>query len=86
MSATGGPCPFWSPVSHEDRHATTRSAAICIGIDRKSKRKIAQGGVHHAPAGYDHLALINAGPNPEAFFDFIASEFAEPVRKLAPTS
>jgi hypothetical protein len=26
--------------------------------------------------GYDHLALINAGPDPEGFFDFFASELA----------
>jgi hypothetical protein len=45
---------------------------------------MAQGGVHHAPAGYDQLALVNAGPNPEGFFGFFASELAEPMRKLAP--
>jgi hypothetical protein len=45
---------------------------------------MAQGGVHHAPAGYDQLALTNAGPNPEGFFGSFASEFAEPMRKLAP--
>jgi hypothetical protein len=55
-----------------------------MGIDRISKRKMAQGGVHHAPAGYDQLALMNAGPNPEGFFGFFASELAEPMRKLAP--
>jgi hypothetical protein len=57
-----------------------------MGIDRISKRKIARGGVHHAPAGYDQLALISAGPNPEGFFDFFASELAEPMRKLTLTS
>jgi hypothetical protein len=55
-----------------------------MGLNRISKRKMAQGGVHHAPAGYDQLALMNAGPNPEGFFGFIASELAEPMRKLAP--
>jgi hypothetical protein len=25
-------------------------------------------------AGHDHLALINAGPGPEGYFDFFASE------------
>ncbi len=33
-------------------------------------------------AGFDHLALINAGPDPEGFFDFFASELDEPIRKL----
>jgi hypothetical protein len=46
---------------------------------------MAQGGVHHAPAGYGRLALMNAGPNPEGFFGFFASELAEPRRKLAPS-
>jgi hypothetical protein len=55
-----------------------------MGIDRISKRKMAQGGVHHAPAGYDQLALMNAGPNPEGFFGYFASELAEPMRRLAP--
>ena len=36
-------------------------------------------------AGYDHLALINAGPDPEGFFDFFASELAEPMRSLKPS-
>jgi hypothetical protein len=37
-------------------------------------------------AGYDHLALINAGPDPEGFFDFFALELAEPLRKVTPSS
>jgi hypothetical protein len=36
--------------------------------------------------GYDHLALINAGPDPEGFFDFFASEVAEPLRTLTPSA
>ena len=45
---------------------------------------MAQGGVHHVTAGYDQLALMNAGPNPEGYFGFFVSELAEPMRKLAP--
>ena len=37
-------------------------------------------------AGYDHLALINAGPDPDGFFDFFASELAEPMRSLEPSN
>jgi hypothetical protein len=37
-------------------------------------------------AGYDHLALINAGPEPEGFFGFFASELVKPLRKLTPSS
>ncbi len=36
-------------------------------------------------AGFDHLALINAGPEPEPFFEFFANELAGPLRKLSPT-
>lgn len=35
-----------------------------------------------ADAGYDRLALINAGPDPDGFFDFYASELSGPVRAL----
>jgi len=45
---------------------------------------MAQGGVHHAPACYYQLTLMNAGPNPEGFFGFFASELTEPMRKLTP--
>ena len=36
-------------------------------------------------AGFDHLALINAGPDPEGFFDFFTSELNEPIRELTPS-
>lgn len=36
-------------------------------------------------AGYDHLALINAGPDPDGFFDFFEKELAGPVRALTPS-
>jgi len=35
-------------------------------------------------AGFDHLALINAGPDPDGFFAFFANELAEPIRALEP--
>ena len=37
-------------------------------------------------AGFDHLALINAGPDPEGFFDFFASELSGPLRELTPSN
>jgi G6PDH family F420-dependent oxidoreductase len=36
-------------------------------------------------AGFDHLALINAGPDPDGFFDFFEKELAESVRALTPS-
>jgi hypothetical protein len=37
-----------------------------------------------ADAGFDHLALLNAGPDPEGFFDFFTRELAGPLRALRP--
>lgn len=36
-------------------------------------------------AGFDRLALVNAGPDPDGFLDFFASELAGPVRELMPS-
>ena len=35
-----------------------------------------------ADAGFDHLALINAGPDPDGFMDFFATELSGPLRAL----
>lgn len=35
-----------------------------------------------AAAGFDHLCLINAGPDPEGFFTFFERELAGPLREL----
>ncbi|GAA1594325.1 hypothetical protein GCM10009804_58670 [Kribbella hippodromi] len=35
-----------------------------------------------ADASYDHLALINAGPDPDGFFDFFAKELGPALRDL----
>jgi len=37
-------------------------------------------------AGFDHLVLQNAGPDPEGFLDFFAGELAAPLRALTPSS
>jgi G6PDH family F420-dependent oxidoreductase len=37
-------------------------------------------------AGFDHLTLINAGPDPDGFFDFFESELAGAIRDLSPSS
>lgn len=34
-------------------------------------------------AGYDHVALLNAGPDVDGFFDFYANELAGPLRAFA---
>lgn len=35
-------------------------------------------------AGFDQLALINAGPDPDGFMDFFARELESPLRNLEP--
>ena len=35
-----------------------------------------------ADAGFDHLVLQNAGPDPEGFIEFFTSELAKPIRAL----
>jgi hypothetical protein len=54
-----------------------------VGPDASAHLSVAH---QFVDAGYDHLALINAGPDPEGFFDFFASELAEPLRKVTPSS
>jgi G6PDH family F420-dependent oxidoreductase len=39
-----------------------------------------------ADIGFDHLALMNAGPDVDGFFDFFATELAGPLRDLSPVS
>lgn len=37
-------------------------------------------------AGFDHLVMQNAGPDPDGFIDFYQRELNEPVRNLSPRS
>ena len=53
-----------------------------IGPDAGKHLAVAQ---QFVDAGFDHLALINAGPDPDGFFDFFEKELAEPVRALKPS-
>lgn len=39
-----------------------------------------------ADAGYDHLVLMNAGPDPDGFIDFYRRQLAGPLSKLSPRS
>ncbi|MET4612533.1 G6PDH family F420-dependent oxidoreductase [Rhodococcus sp. PvR044] len=36
----------------------------------------------YVDAGFDRLVLINAGPDPDGFFDFFADELSGPLRQL----
>jgi hypothetical protein len=54
-----------------------------VGPETSAHLAVAQ---QFVDAGYDHLALVNAGPDPDGFLDFFASELAEPLRELTPSS
>ncbi|MEH0934724.1 hypothetical protein [Micromonospora psammae] len=41
------------------------------------------GGSRYLDAGYDHIVLQNAGPDPDGFLDFLAGELAGRLRALA---
>jgi G6PDH family F420-dependent oxidoreductase len=59
-----------------------RNAFAC-GPDPKRHLDVAR---QYADAGFDHLVAMNAGPDPDGFMDFFASELAAPLRALAPAS
>jgi G6PDH family F420-dependent oxidoreductase len=53
--------------------------AFACGPDAERHLDVAR---EFAEAGFDHLALINAGPDPDGFFEFFSNELAEPLRAL----
>ena len=75
-----------NPVNFEaaSRLVTTEDvrAQFGCGPDPARHLLVAQAFVD---AGFDHLALINAGPDPDGFFDFFAAELAAPLRALTPS-
>jgi G6PDH family F420-dependent oxidoreductase len=74
-----------NPVNFEAATATVgpqhvREQFAC-GPDVKRHLQAAQ---QFADAGFDHLVLMNAGPDPDGFMDFFARELAGPLRQLTP--
>jgi G6PDH family F420-dependent oxidoreductase len=55
--------------------------AFGAGPDPARHLEVAQ---QFVDAGFDHLALVNAGPDPDGFFDFYERELSGPVRELTP--
>jgi G6PDH family F420-dependent oxidoreductase len=53
--------------------------AFACGPDVARHLEVAKGFVD---AGFDHLALISAGPDVDGFFSFFADELADPLRAL----
>ena len=76
-----------NPVNFEAATASigpelVREQFAC-GPDVKRHLQVAQ---QFVDAGFDHLVTMNAGPDPDGFIDFFASEFAAPLRALTPSA
>jgi hypothetical protein len=65
----------WPEVLEPD---DVRGVAAC-GPDPRRHLEVAR---QFVDAGFDHLALLNAGPDPDGFFEFFARDLAEPLRAL----
>lgn len=76
-----------NPVNFEAASATVRLEDIkgqfACGPDAAKHIANAQ---QFVDAGYDHLVLMNAGPDPDGFMDFFSSELDSQIRALTPSS
>ena len=76
-----------NPVNFDAATATITAdhmrAAFACGPDTDGQLRVAQ---QFVDAGYDHLALINAGTDVDGFFDHFTAELAAPLRALRPSS
>jgi G6PDH family F420-dependent oxidoreductase len=76
-----------NPVNFEAASATVREddilARFACGPDPARYVEVAQPFVD---AGFDRLALLNAGPDPDGFIDFYQRELAGPIRQLTPST
>ncbi|TQN31175.1 G6PDH family F420-dependent oxidoreductase [Haloactinospora alba] len=73
-----------NPVNFEAATAfvTEDDIAGTFGYGPDAERHLAVAR-NFARAGFDHLALVNAGPDPDGFLDFFTHELAEPLRELS---
>ncbi|MEV0645366.1 TIGR03557 family F420-dependent LLM class oxidoreductase [Phytomonospora sp. NPDC050363] len=73
-----------NPVNFEAAAATVREEDIAenfaCGTDVDRYLEVAR---PYVEAGFDHLVLMNAGPDPDGFFDFFHGELAPALRGLA---
>jgi len=76
-----------NPVNFEAATAFVRpddiEAAFGCGPDPARHLEVAQ---QFVDAGFDRIVLINAGPDPDGFLDFFATELSGPVRALTPSA
>ncbi|WEH38339.1 TIGR03557 family F420-dependent LLM class oxidoreductase [Streptomyces sp. AM 2-1-1] len=76
-----------NPVNFDAATTTVREDDIlekfACGADPARYLQVAQ---KFVDAGFDHLVMQNAGPDPDGFIDFYRSELDGPVRRLTPKS
>ena len=74
-----------NPVNFDAASATVRKEDVvehfACGPELSRHVQVVQSFVD---AGYDHVVLMNAGPDPEGFLDFFTRELADAVRGLTP--
>ena len=74
-----------NPVNFAAASATVRLEDVAqhfaCGPDVARHLEVAQ---QFVDAGFDHLVLQNAGPDPDGFLEFFATELADRVRALTP--
>ncbi|OEV05963.1 TIGR03557 family F420-dependent LLM class oxidoreductase [Streptomyces nanshensis] len=72
-----------NPVNFEAATTSVRlediTEAFACGPDPQRCLRAAQ---RYADAGFDRLVLMNAGPDPDGFFDFFVRELREPLTRL----
>jgi G6PDH family F420-dependent oxidoreductase len=76
-----------NPVNFEAASATVRPEDItkqfAVGPDVERYVEHVQ---QYVDAGFDHIVLQNAGPDPEGFVDFFTRQLADRLRSLTPSS
>jgi hypothetical protein len=76
-----------NPVNFDAASATVRKEDVvqhfACGPDVARHLEVVQPFVD---AGFDHVVLMNAGPDPDGFLDFFVRELAEPLRALTPAA
>ena len=81
MSELPNPANF-QPLNDLVTKDAVRERFAC-GPDVARHLEVAQA---YVDAGWDRLVLLNAGPDPDAFLEFFATELADKVRALTPSA
>ncbi len=76
-----------NPVNFEAASATVRPEDVteqfAVGADVERYVQHVQ---QYVDAGFDHIVLQNAGPDPEGFVDFFTRQLADRLRTLTPST